>query len=333
MIKTAEIKNAEILSVGTWNGTKVSESDLDEMVSNFQAGVIEPYLNLDHDDKFTDRVKASLKVAALGYVSALRREGEKLIADFKQVPERVAALIESGAIKKRSVEFFRKGFKQNGKVWDNVLKAVSFFGADIPAVNNLSDDFAVLMRRTDEVEGESKIIILTDETEKKMDKIEIEKAEYEGLVSLKASAEKQTAEMVALKADLEAKEKELASLVTFKAEAEKANAEKVKADAEAFILKAVTEGKLLPAHKDYFVGEYIAKANDSKLEIFKADIEGRNKIISLADTSNAGTPPVELRVDTNTMDTFKIDEIVTAQMKKDNSTYEAAAKKLGVPGF
>jgi len=145
-IDCVSLANVEILETGIWNGLKMTDEDLDEMVKNFNDKVIEPFLNLDHDDKFTDKVKQALKVVSLGFVSSLKREGSKLVADFKQVPLKVADLIKSGMLKKRSVEFFSKGFKINGKSFNNVLKAVSFFGADIPAVNSLSDDFDILLK-------------------------------------------------------------------------------------------------------------------------------------------------------------------------------------------
>jgi len=168
----AEIKDVEILDKGLWSGNKrqmVTTDDLDQMIANFKAGVVEPWLTLDHNDAYTDKVKSFLKVASLGWVSDLRRVGTKLVADFKQVPAKVAELIQSGTLKKRSVEFFPKGvpYRTNGKTYENVLTAVTFFGADKPAVNTLSDDFEVLMlahggKRT-ENEG---AIVLQDKIQK-----------------------------------------------------------------------------------------------------------------------------------------------------------------------
>ena len=153
-IETTEIKNVEILATGTFTdmfGRKVTikQSDFKDFITNFKDGVLEPFLNLNHDDKFTDKVKKVLSVVALGFVSQLSEVGNKLVADFKQVPIKVAELIESGALKKRSAEFFQRGFKVDGKVFNNVLKAVSFFGADIPAINNLSNDFDILLKSED----------------------------------------------------------------------------------------------------------------------------------------------------------------------------------------
>lgn len=334
-----KILNVEILRAGTWNGTKITAENLQQMIENFDAGIIEPYLNLDHDDKFTDKVKASLKVVALGWVSALRREGDRLFADFKQVPEKIAGLIENGAIKKRSVEFFRKGYKQNGSAYDNVLKAVSFFGADIPAVNNLSDEFLVL-QAVQEAEGESLKILIQ---ENNMDEITLKKSEYENLVSVKATAEKLEGEIVSLKSETEAlkksvseKEAEILSLNKFKEDHEKQKALDLKAEAENFIVEAVKAGKIKPAHKDQFVADYMAKSADpEKLLIFKEDIADRGKVVNLPnmkDVKDEGNTE-EFSVDYSKMTNDEIFETIELKAKKDSITFEAAAVALGIHGY
>ena len=66
-IDTTELKNVEVLAAGKWQNdrVKVTEKDLDEMIKNYENGVLEPFLNLDHDDNFTDQVKRALKVVSL----------------------------------------------------------------------------------------------------------------------------------------------------------------------------------------------------------------------------------------------------------------------------
>lgn len=149
-MKFADIKNIEVLASGTWKGNKevtLTNKDLDQMVEHFKEGVIEPRLTLDHDPSYTDKVKNFLKIASLGFVSNLWREGNKLIADFKQVPDKIAELISGGMLKKRSAEFYPPDipYIADGEKYPNVLAGVTFFGADKPAVNSLSNDFEVLM--------------------------------------------------------------------------------------------------------------------------------------------------------------------------------------------
>ena len=125
-IETAELKDVEILSVGNWTGNRkaqVTSSDLDQMVEHFKSGVAEPSLTIDHNDGYTDKVKNFLKVSALGWVNKLWRKGDRLMADFNQVPKQIAELIKAGTLKKRSVEFFPKDepYLVNGKKIPNVL--------------------------------------------------------------------------------------------------------------------------------------------------------------------------------------------------------------------
>lgn len=149
-MKTAEINNVEILATGKWSGSRKAEvtlKDLEEMVQNFDKKVVDPWITLDHNDGYTNKVKNFLKVASLGWVSKLWTEGNKLMANFKEVPAQIAKLIDAGTLKKRSVEYYPADtpYRVNGKDYKNLLTAVTFFGAGKPAVNSLADDFEVLM--------------------------------------------------------------------------------------------------------------------------------------------------------------------------------------------
>jgi hypothetical protein len=347
-IKTAELRNVEILRAGKWNGHDVKPEHLDEMIKNYQAGVIEPYLNLDHDDKYTDRVKQALKVVALGFVSQLRREGDRLIADFKQVPAKIADYIKSGLLKKRSVEFYPRGYTTNGMTFNNVLKAVSFFGADVPAVNGLSDEFDVLLKSEafQATPSTADIVTLTnlEKENYKMDEITLKKSEYETLVQLKSDA-------IKFRADYERAEIELATLkktnselndhikaanaavaeaIELKKSIEAEKAAAVKAEAEKFITAAIEAGKILPKNKDYFVSEFIEKSvKPEKLAIFKEDIEGRDRVINLGEVGGVGGSSADNR-DISKLSNDEINDLIEAKMKRDNITFDAAAKQLGI---
>ena len=186
-LPTAELKNVEILDTGTWSGSKqkqVTTDDIDQMIVNFKGGVAEPYVTLDHNDSYSDKVKNFLKVASLGWVSDLRREGTKLIADFKQVPAKIAELIQNGMLKKRSVEYWPSDapYRVNGADYPNTLTAVTFFGADQPAVNSLSDDFEVLMLAYG---GKGRIEGAVTLQEKLPQETDMAKSQQEALATLK----------------------------------------------------------------------------------------------------------------------------------------------------
>lgn len=128
------------MRIGKWNGRDYSGADLDAMVSSFSAlrGVYDPPAKLGHNPE--QKLLASDGLPAAGWVSNLYRVRDRLVADFKDVPQSVADLIKTGAYKKRSAEiWFNAEFGE--KVHRAVLKAVSWLGADAPAVDSLSDVF------------------------------------------------------------------------------------------------------------------------------------------------------------------------------------------------
>lgn len=344
-IQTAQLRNVEILKAGTWNGHDVTPAALDKMVENFNNQVLEPYLNLDHDDQYTNKVQRALKVVSLGFVSQLKRVGDTLVADFVQVPVKIAELIQAGMLKKRSVEYFPR-FNVNKKLHEYVLKAVSFFGADIPAVNGLSNDFDVLLKSKDhaialDADAESITLSLMEKTN--MDKIELLKSEYDALVSAKSESvklssdlEAASAQIVTLKNDLQAANEKLADqeiaiseAAQLKKDIEAERKANLKKEAEAFIDKAVEDGKVLPKFKESMVEDYMAKAADeSKIALFKEEIESRGKVINLGETRVPGTKNAGNDISKLTND--EINELIEAKMDANGTTFEVEAKKLGL---
>lgn len=358
-IDTTEIRDVEIARCGNWQNGKVviTEKTLNEMVDNFKNKIVEPYLNLDHDDKLTDRIKDALKVVALGFVSDLRKVGDKLRADFKNVPVKIAELIKSGQLKNRSIEFFQNGYVSDGKKYNNVLKAVSFFGASIPAINGMADDFEVLLKSESHkfASGsgpETSVVHLeNNQTEKGkgMNPIEISKEEYADLVAKKAQvdrltidlgvatkrAEDLTAELSTLKSE---KEKTDVVVVTLKAEIKKqeeAAAVTLKAEAEAYVAKAIESGQILPKFRERYVASYIdSSKNKESLAMLKEDIESRTAV-NLAElkfnadkklSSSAKADDVSDDVDKAN----ELNEVIEARMKKNGTTFEVEAAKVGL---
>lgn len=333
-VEVAEITGVEVCRTGIWNGYPMTEATLDEMVSNFEAGIIEPWLNLDHNDSFTDRVKDALKVVGLGFVSALRRQGDRLIADFKQVPKKIAELIQSGALKKRSIEFYPK-WKQGGSLFANVLRAVSFFGADIPAVNGLSDDMGFLMKTSfnSKMPDDQAAVTLTEVEENNMATTTIDTAELEQLRTFKGKHEASEAELAKLKADVATKDAKITELEKFKTDAATAAAAALKTEADAFVIQAIKDGKVLARFKDQYIQDYLAKhaAGGEALKLFKEDVNGRNKVVNLGQLRDEKGNPTKLDLKTATSE--QINDAVEALMSAENLTYQQAAEKLNIPGF
>ena len=80
----------------------------------------------------TDHAQAG---PALGWVESLRRVGDVLVARLRDLDPGFAAMIRSGAFKKRSGELY-SALRDTGRPY---LRAVSFLGACPPAVKGLAD--------------------------------------------------------------------------------------------------------------------------------------------------------------------------------------------------
>lgn len=134
----------EIFAVGKWNGMEFTESDLDDIVENF--------------DRLNEIHKVPLKFGhnkeqpitdgqpAIGWVSRVFRKGQKLYADFTDLPGAVFNAIKSKLYRTVSVELLFD-VKHDGTRYGHVLDAVALLGADHPAVNTLADLDALLASR------------------------------------------------------------------------------------------------------------------------------------------------------------------------------------------
>lgn len=128
----------EILAVGTWNRSKITEALMDEMIRNFdELKDRKPVpLRVGHE---TDD-KPSTKILAAGWIHKLERVGDKLVAHIKDVPTQIAEFIKEELLKPVSIEFWKE-WKDGGtgKVYKNLLTAVALMGAAAPAVAGLED--------------------------------------------------------------------------------------------------------------------------------------------------------------------------------------------------
>jgi len=146
-LPTEDLQNVEIFAAGTWtdssgNKKTFTNVDIDRMVENHRAlkDKIKPFLKLMHlSDKDHRRLTAA---PSLGWMRNLRRIGTKLVADFSNVPAKVAKLIRAGSYRRISAEIF-PSFKDEatGKTYRHVVCAAGLLGATTPAVTTLDDVF------------------------------------------------------------------------------------------------------------------------------------------------------------------------------------------------
>lgn len=137
-IEKGTVKDVEIFASGTWNGDKYTNDDLDDMIKAFNENKerMKPYLKLGHDDNQILLQKDGYPAA--GWVDNLKRVGNKLVADFIDIPKKVAELIENKAYNKVSSEIYWN-IKIGGKLYKKMLSAVALLGANTPAVSSLND--------------------------------------------------------------------------------------------------------------------------------------------------------------------------------------------------
>lgn len=291
------IKGVEIFAAGTWNGDDYTVEDLDEMVRAYTetSATVKPSIKLGHSDKQALLQKDGYPSA--GWITALYRLGDKLKADFSDIPPKVAALIERKAYRKVSSEVYWN-INIAGKIYKRMLSAVALLGEDMPAVTTLDDILALYgtVAKADRVgafanAGSAHTIksITLDHSENSpeasMPKTEAEiklEQENEALKQFKSDAEKRTADEAAAKAALE---KENADLKQFKADADKraAESEAAAADArlDASLIELQSSGLVSPAmkpfvrellgaeKKEYAVGEKKLSRVDLVREVLK----------------------------------------------------------------
>lgn len=207
-----------------------SAQDLDRMVSTLDAKRHEPPLVLGHPR--TD-------APAFGWVSGLKRSGDVLLAQFRDVPDQVQEWVAAGRYKKRSISLYP----------DGRLRHVGLLGAMPPAVQGLAD-FRAFADGAEEAEGE-----YDEDVEVDMDKVKELEAKLAAanaeLAQLRAAsgqdaAKGQDAEIARLTQELaKAKEAQDAKDAEF-AEVQRAARRKELTDK---VDGLVTAGKALPAQR------------------------------------------------------------------------------------
>lgn len=135
-LEFAELKDVEIFASGIWNGHEFNSEDLEEIVENtngfLKKGTNKPPLKLGHSTKQILKGQTDGD-PALGWMDNVRKVGNKIVADFKNVPEIVSKAIKQKLYDKVSVEMKRTpevGF---------FLTGTALLGADLPAVKKLDD--------------------------------------------------------------------------------------------------------------------------------------------------------------------------------------------------
>ncbi|MCE5230882.1 hypothetical protein LLG95_14995 [bacterium] len=105
---------------GRWD-----EAAIDAIAGDYDPSLHEAPVTVDH----------AQSGPALGWVEALRRVGDRLVARLRITSAKLIEMVRGGAFKKRSVEIYPE-LRETGRPY---LRAVSFLGAAAPEVKGLAD--------------------------------------------------------------------------------------------------------------------------------------------------------------------------------------------------
>ncbi len=102
----AEITGVEIMRAGTWNGDRFTLDHLKAMADAFLKQDFDVPLKLGHTHEPDS--------PAYGWVKNVRVIGQKLVADFTDIPDKIFEMIRAKMFNNVSVEIFFN-FKRGGK--------------------------------------------------------------------------------------------------------------------------------------------------------------------------------------------------------------------------
>jgi hypothetical protein len=275
-----DINDVEIFSAGKWNGDEYTIEDLDEMVSNFDElkGMVKPYIKLGHSNE--QKLLQKDGYPSAGWITKIKRDGVKLLADIKNIPRKVHDLIKNKAYGRFSSEIFWN-LKNGDKKHRRVLKAAALLGGDTPAVRTL-DDFINLYELKDFEElksystNESKITVEDvkncTELDTEIDKEAINMPDIKDLEKKIESLEKQYSEKEKEYSEKDAKIKELSESLQVVKDEKAKNEHDAKIDSvNTYIQAQIKDGKITPAQGKFYSSLAMAdsiNANDEGVKSY-----------------------------------------------------------------
>jgi hypothetical protein len=170
-LKTRDVPDQKVLKVGRWHGQGCPEKGceftaehLDAMVETYKEtkGEFEPPVKLGHNER--QRLLGEDGLPNAGTMTNIRRSGEFLVADLKDVPETVADLIDANGFNSRSAEILQdhtigeKKFK-----W--ALVGLALLGETLPAVTGLGDVEKLYQSLHLELDEKAAIVIFEEGTQ------------------------------------------------------------------------------------------------------------------------------------------------------------------------
>jgi len=251
----AKSLKVEVFAIGKWNGMTFTKHDLQAIVSAFHAigSNLQVPLKMGHNDEqpFTDGQPA------LGWVTDLELTSDnKIMALFEDVPEIVYKAFETKLYKNVSIEL-AMGVDYKGNHYPYVLSGVALLGADIPAVNTLSDLQAYM---SSDFSIEKRAAFTAVQTKQTYSSKGDDMDDKERIASLEAQVKNFQSEIDRLSSDLVKAQTNLAeNKAKFRAleQAEEVRKEGEKRNLmETQLNSMVQGGKISPAMRDEFMRDY-----------------------------------------------------------------------------
>lgn len=255
----AQILDAEIMRVGTWNGNRFTSKDLEDIAAAAPDVGYVPPLKVGHDE--------SVGARAWGWIRNLRVAGETLVGDLMDIPESLADIIRERGYDQLSAEVYLD-LERNGKKFRRALKAVALLGGEIPAVSGLrplrelfAGDEAKAICFTNQHEGG---LAMPDKTTEDQGQSQAPQQaahrppandQAAELAGLKQRSEAQAAQLLAMREQAEAQsEAQAAELAALKQRSEAQAEELAKQKEETLALQAKNREITLTAKLDAWKG-------------------------------------------------------------------------------
>lgn len=299
------------MAVGTANGLRFTESDLDAIITAFDALNLRERVPLKFGHGETEQDQPFREgMPALGWVSRIYRDGKKLLADFTNIPTAVFEAIKTGLYRFVSVELL-KDVQAGTRSLPWVLDAVALLGADQPAFGNLKDLQALTLKRGPALRASARVAFTRDRKlfstgdRPTMTPEEIQKVVSDAIAAERATFTRAQADAkAAFEAELKKRDEQLhTQRVEF-------HRSQIKAKFEA----AVTEGVLLPAKREQLY-KFAKVDTDAVLDIKAEDVDAYIKdnaektTLTRKPTSGTGT-------DEKAEEGLRADQVVDLRAKK-----------------
>lgn len=301
-LQTFDITGVELFAAGTWNGDAYTTADLDEMVrAHREVGdQIKPYMKLGHAPN--QSLLRSDELPAAGWIENLRRDGDRLVADIRNVPKRIYQLLKAKAYRRRSAEVLCN-FKVGDKAYRYALKACAFLGGEMPAVHTLNDALALYVANgaaPGSPDANVRAYDITPTEEYTMDKdLRIKELETEVASLRDGKLKEYSTENATLKATVKEQGEKLAAETAARTEAEGKVAEfaekALDAEVSAKVADLISKKKVAPAQKEaVFAMLKAAKQGSEK----KYSLGGKQESLdAIVDKFFAQAPDLDVNVD------------------------------------